>query len=64
MLVQSKDPANGTVDNYGSYLNYAPDDGFSGEESMSYTIEDSTGLQADRHGDGVGRHRDGFVGAT
>ncbi len=40
-------PAHGTVTNFGSGFNYQPDDGFSGVETITYTIEDSAGLTVD-----------------
>ena len=39
-------PAHGTVANFGSSINYTPDAGFSGVESITYTIQDSTGSTA------------------
>ncbi|HEY5424385.1 MAG TPA: Ig-like domain-containing protein, partial [Ilumatobacteraceae bacterium] len=40
-------PAHGTVSGFGNGFNYTPNPGFSGVETITYTIQDSTGLTAD-----------------
>ena len=57
-LVEVSTPANGTVSFNGSYIiNYIPNAGFSGVETITYTIRDDRRPHRHRHPDGVGRHR-------
>ena len=46
-IVAVATPPNGTVSNGGSSIVYTPNPGFSGRETINYTIQDSTGLTDD-----------------